>query len=116
MVLQPDTVQYDKYNAVSYSITEYNIIHHYNTIVVQYNSYKYHTVQYSFGQYSIEHYQTKIVGKNNNNSKSINPNSKTNIITDGVMNFLGAIVDINKTLEKAQERLPDIKTLLRSFF
>ena len=28
MVLQPDTVQYDKYNAVSYSITEYNIIYY----------------------------------------------------------------------------------------
>ena len=52
MVLQPDTVQYDKYNAVSYSITEYNIIHHYNTIVVQYNSYKYHTVQYSVVWYN----------------------------------------------------------------
>ena len=44
------------------------------------------------------------------------PNSKTNNITDGVMNFLGAIANINKALEKAQKRLPDIKTLLRSFF
>ncbi len=43
MVLQPGTVQYDKYNAVSYSITEYNIIQYiiinkWQHNVVQYNS------------------------------------------------------------------------------
>ena len=76
-----------------------------NTIVLQWctilhhNSYKYHTVQYSFGQYSIEHYQ-KNSGKNNNNSRLIKPNCKTNIITDGVMDFMRAIIDINQTLEK----------------
>ena len=31
-----------------------------------------------------------------------------------VMDFLGAIVNINKALEKAQEKPPDLKTLLRS--
>ena len=31
-----------------------------------------------------------------------------------VMDFLGAIVNISKALEKAQERPPDLKTLLRS--
>ena len=72
-------------------------------------------MQYSFGQYSIDHYQTKIVGKIHNTSRPIKPNCKTNIITDGVMTFLGAIVNISKALEKAQERLPDINTLLRSF-
>ena len=68
---------------------------------MQYNSYKYHTVQYSFGQYSIEHYQ-KNSGKNNNNSRLIKPNCKTNIITDEVMDFMGAIVDINKILKKSR--------------
>ena len=77
------------------------MIHHFNTRVVQYNSYKYHTVQYSFEQYSIENYQTKIVGKIHNNGRPIKPNCKTNIITDEVMDFMGAIVDINKTLEKS---------------
>ena len=30
-----------------------------------------------------------------------------------VMDFLGAIVNISKALEKAQERPPNLKTLLR---
>ena len=51
-------------------------------------------VSYSTLQLCTIQYRTlpnKDSGKNNNN-KSINPNSKTNIITDGVMTFLGVIV------------------------
>ena len=40
-------------------------------------------------------------GKNNNNNRLIKPNCKTNIITDEVMDFMEAIVNISKTLEKS---------------
>ena len=52
-------------------------------------------VSYSTLQLWTIQYRTlpnKDSGKNNNNSRPIKPNSKTNIITDGVMTFLGVIV------------------------
>ena len=49
------------------------------------------------------------------NSRSSKSNSKTDNTTNGVMDFLGAIVNISKALEKAQDRPPNLKTLLRFF-
>ena len=48
------------------------------------------------------------------NSCSSKPGSKTDNPTDGDMDFLEVIVNISKALEKAQEKPPDRKTLLRS--
>ena len=47
------------------------------------------------------------------NSCSSKPGSKTDNPTDGDMDFLEVIVNISKALEKAQERPPNLKTLLR---
>ena len=69
-------------------------------------------MKYSVVQYNIEHYYKD--NRKSDNSRFNEPNSKADNTTDGVMDFLGAIVNISKALEKAQERPPDLKTLLRS--
>ena len=69
-------------------------------------------MQYSIVQSNIEHYYKD--NRKRDNSRSSEPNSKTDNTTDGVIDYLGAIVNISRTLEKAQERPPDLKTLLRS--
>ena len=69
-------------------------------------------MQYSIVQSNIEHYYKD--NRKRDNSRSSEPNSKTDNTTNVVMNFLGAIVKISKALDKAQEKPPDLKTLLRS--
>ena len=52
---------------------------------------------------------------NNNKSNNKTKNRATkNDAPSGVMDFLGALVKISKAIDKAQEKPPDLKTLLMS--
>ena len=56
------------------------------------------------------------MGKIHNNIRPIKSNCKTNVITDEVMDFMGAIVDINKTLEKSPGKASGHKNTFEEFF
>ena len=50
---------------------------------------------------------------NKSNTKTQNSTTKQDV-PSGVMDFLGALVKISKAIDKAQEKPPDLKTLLMS--
>ena len=51
---------------------------------------------------------------NNKKSNTKTKNSTKQDVPSGVMDFLGALVKISKAIDKAQEKPPDLKTLLMS--